>query len=155
MHIELYEKRWMALTGVTLAVLFLAVVGSVFGAGIRLPGIYGQVNPAQLNTTPPFDRPGLRELGPGRYEVSLIAYIWAFSPNEIRVPAGSTVTFHLSSRDVIHGFRIEGTTVNTMVIPGQISRATYTFKEPGTYLFMCHEYCGIGHQTMFGKVIVE
>ncbi|WP_324715932.1 cytochrome c oxidase subunit II [Carboxydochorda subterranea] len=155
MYIELYEKRWMVLTGVALAVMFLAIVGSVFGAGIQVPGVYGQVNPARLPNTPPFDQPGVRQLGPGRYEATVIAHIWAYSPNEIRVPAGATVTFNLTSRDVIHGFRIEGTNVNTMVIPGQIARVTHTFKKPGTYLFLCHEYCGVGHQNMFGRVIVE
>jgi cytochrome c oxidase subunit 2 len=30
-----------------------------------------------------------------------------------------------------------------------------TFDKPGEYLFICHEYCGLAHQTMAGKVIVE
>lgn len=145
----------MTLVAVVLAVFFLAVLGSVFGAGIQVPGVYGQVNPQALASSPPFDRPGVRELGPGRYEASLVAFIWAYTPNEIRVPAGSTVTFNLTSRDVVHGFRIVGTPVNTMVFPGQLAKATYTFREPGTYLFVCHEYCGIGHQNMFGRIIVE
>ena len=42
-----------------------------------------------------------------------------------------------------------------MLIPGQVSRATYTFREPGEHLLVCHEYCGAGHHLMFGKVTVE
>jgi len=61
----------------------------------------------------------------------------------------------LTSVDVIHGFKIQGTTVNRMVIPGQVTRARYTFNRPGTYLFVCHEYCGINHHNMFGRIIVE
>lgn len=153
--IELYERRWMWVAGATLTLLFLAVLGAAFGAGIQVPGVYGRVDPARLAETPPFDRPGLYQVGPGRYEAALIAHIWAYTPNEMRVPAGSTVTFQLTSRDVIHGFRIQGTTINTMVIPGQVARVTYTFKNPGTYTFLCQEYCGILHHTMFGRVIVE
>ena len=42
-----------------------------------------------------------------------------------------------------------------MLIPGQISQVTYTFDEPGEHLLICHEFCGIGHHVMYGKVIVE
>ena len=44
--------------------------------------------------------------------------------------------------------------VNAMVIPGQITRITGTFDEPGEYNIVCHEYCGIGHHGMWGKVVV-
>lgn len=155
MEAERYEKRWMVLAGATLVLLFVAVVGSVVGAGIQVPGVYGRVNPQALATTPPFDRPAVRELGPGRYEVSMVAFVWGYTPNEIRVPAGSTVTFTITSRDVVHGFRILDTPVNTMVIPGQVARVSHTFTRPGTYPFLCHEYCGISHHTMFGRVVVE
>lgn len=155
MEVDVYERRWLILTAATLAVLLVAVLISAFGLGITVPGVEGQVRPERLDRTPPFDRPGLRELGPGSYEAYLIAHIWAYSPNEIRIPAGSTVRFYLTSRDVVHGFHIQGTHLNTMVIPGQIARLTHTFREPGTYLFVCHEYCGINHHTMFGRIIVE
>ena len=35
----------------------------------------------------------------------MVAGIWVFTPNEIHVPAGSTVTFVATSRDVVHGRR--------------------------------------------------
>jgi cytochrome c oxidase subunit 2 len=101
------------------------------------------------------DNPGIRELAPGRYEVAMVAQVFQFTPGEIRVPVGAKVTFELTSPDVIHGFKIENTPINVMVVPGQISRVTTTFTKPGEYLFVCHEYCGGGHHVMFGKVIVE
>ena len=81
--------------------------------------------------------------------------MWSFTPNEIRIPAGSEVTFLATSVDVIHGIHIEGTRVNMMLIPGQIARNTYRFEEPGEHLMVCHEYCGAGHHLMYGRVIVE
>ena len=30
-----------------------------------------------------------------------------------------------------------------------------TFDDPGQYSLLCHEYCGIGHQTMFMTINVE
>jgi cytochrome c oxidase subunit II len=32
---------------------------------------------------------------------------------------------------------------------------TTRFERPGSYPMFCHEYCGIAHHTMWGKVIVE
>ena len=60
-----------------------------------------------------------------------------------------------SSQDVIHGFRIPNTPVNLMIIPGQITRTTVRFSRPGEYPFYCHEYCGVGHHVMSGRIIVE
>jgi cytochrome c oxidase subunit 2 len=90
----------------------------------------------------------------------MVAQIWSFLPDRIEVPAGSEVTFHLTARDVTHGFKLEGTNVNVMVLPGQISTLKATFDKPGTYDFICHEYCGyvagstIGHHTMYGQLTV-
>jgi cytochrome c oxidase subunit II len=42
-----------------------------------------------------------------------------------------------------------------MLIPGHISRVVHTFRERGEYLTICHEFCGLGHHLMAGKVIVE
>jgi cytochrome c oxidase subunit 2 len=109
----------------------------------------------QVESTPPFDAPGLRATGPESYEAVIIARAWQFEPREIRVPAGSEVSFTVTSSDVIHGLSIEGTRINMMVLPGQIARTTYRFEEPGRHLMLCHEFCGVNHHTMFGEVIVE
>ena len=71
------------------------------------------------------------------------------------IPVGAEVTFTVTSPVVIHGFLIAGTRVTLMLIPGQVSRLTYTFRRPGEYAIICHEYCGLGHQGMVGRVIVE
>ncbi len=153
--VYLYELAWI-LPSIAIPVgMLVALLVSAFGHGIHLPGNEGRVEPTQVGQTAPFDRPGLVELGPGRYEVHLVAQIWAFAPREIRVPAGSTVTFVGTSRDVVHGFLIHGVNINVMLLPGQVTRATAHFERPGEYLFLCHEYCGIAHHVMSGKVIVE
>ena len=97
----------------------------------------------------------MRELAPNKYEAYILAQAWSFQPREIRVPVGSTVTFYLTSKDVQHAFRLDNTNINMMVLPGEISKLTATFDEPGDYNFVCLEYCGVGHHTMFGQLIVE
>src|SRR6266850_1701323 len=85
----------------------------------------------------------------------LTAQIWSFAPNEIRVPAGSTVHFWATSKDLVHGLLVPRHNVNVMLLPGQISHAQARFNTPGEYPIICHEYCGVAHHTMAGKVIVE
>jgi len=153
--IYLYELAWILPSVAIPAAMLVALVVTAFGAGIHVPGVAGRVDPTKLAETAPFNEPRVVEVGPGRYEVHLVAGIWVFSPNEIHVPAGSTVTFIATSRDVIHGLLLHDANVNLMLLPGRVARATTQFNKPGEHLFVCHEYCGIAHHTMFGKVIVE
>ncbi len=155
-HVDRYEGIWMRLSAIILAVFFLAITIAGFASGFQVPGVYQRIDPATLyDAGSPFAEPGLRELAPGKYEAYIRAQIWQFTPNEIRVPAGSTVTFYVTSQDVQHGIKITGTNINMMALPGQISRLTATFDEPGTYDFICHEYCGQLHHTMYGRIFVE
>ncbi len=160
MKIDVYEKVFLGLTVVMLLVFMGAIAYAARGHGIHVAHPAGSVDPAALRTTPPFDDLGAHEVGPGAFEVNLIAGMWQFEPyfdkaNEaIRVPTGATVAFNLASPDVIHGFKVQDTDINVMVIPGQVSRVSHTFNRPGEYLGMCHEYCGSGHQTMYVKIIV-
>jgi len=147
-RVDPYEKWWMVASGVILILFLLAVAASAFH-GFSLPG--DEPGP------PGFDHaaPAVVQRGPGRYDVYMRAQIWSFAPNEIKIPAGSTVTFFVTSADLLHGLLIERTNVNVMILPGQVTKTTARFDEPGEYRFWCHEYCGLAHHTMVGKVIVE
>jgi len=153
--VYLYELAWI-LPSIAIPVgMLVALVVTAFGVGIHLPGAEGRIDPTKVAQTPPFDQPGLVQVGPGRYEARIVAGIWTFTPAEIRVPAGSTVTFVVTSRDLVHGLMIHKANINLMLLPGQIARATARFDRPGEYPFLCHEYCGAAHHTMWGKVVVE
>lgn len=154
-RILLFEKAFLSLGGLLLAACLGALLYATVAMGIQLPGRDAQVDPATVLETPPFDEPGLREIAPGRYEAVFVARAWSFAPTEIRVPAGSEVTFVATTPDVLHGFHIEGTRLNLMLIPGQVTRNSHTFDQPGEFLILCHEFCGSGHHTMAGKIVVE
>ncbi|NTU81896.1 MAG: cytochrome C oxidase subunit II [Chloroflexales bacterium] len=151
----IFEFAWI-LPSVAIPVsVITAVILTAFAVGIRVPDIAGRIEPQAIDQTAPFNQPGLKELAPGKYEATYIAQTWLFTPTQIEIPAGSDVTFIVTSRDVIHGFKIVGTPVNMMVVPGQISKITAHFDRPGEYLLVCHEYCGVGHHVMSAKVIVK
>ncbi len=154
-RVHAYEKAFLIL-GVVLLLSFAgALVYATTMRGIMLPGEGGRIDPKRIFSTPPFNHTGVFQTAPDSFTVVMIAMAWAYMPNEIHVPAGATVTFVISSADVVHGFEIPGTRVNMMVIPGQIGRLTHTFATKGVLHLLCHEYCGAGHQTMNAKVVVE
>jgi cytochrome c oxidase subunit 2 len=153
--VHTYEQAFLWLGGVVLLACLLALTYGSLGLGIHLPTKAETIDPQSVATTPPFDQPGVRQVGPNQYEAVMIGRIWSFTPSQIEVPAGADVTFVLTSADVIHGFNLEGTRMNMMLIPGQVTRNRYRFKKPGEYTIICHEYCGVGHHTMYGKVVVK
>ena len=65
-----------------------------------------------------------------------------------------SVTFRATSADVIHGFIVGKSNVNTMLVPGFVTTFSTTFTEKGEKLMPCHEYCGTGHEAMWGRVQV-
>ncbi len=151
----IFEFAWI-LPSVAIPIAVIStVILTAFAVGIRVPDIAGRIEPLAISRTAPFNEPGVRELAPGKYEAIFIAETFMFTPSVIDLPVGSDVTFKVTSRDVIHGFKVIGTPVNMMVVPGQISKITVHFDKPGEYLVVCHEYCGAAHHTMSATVIVK
>jgi cytochrome c oxidase subunit 2 len=153
--VHLWELAWI-LPSLAIPVGMLAALAvTALGAGIKVPGDEGRIDPRKVAEHPLFKEPGVREVAPLQYEVRLTSQIWAFAPAEVRVPAGSTVHFWATSKDVIHGLLVPRHNINVMLLPGQISHAQARFDTPGEYPIICHEYCGIAHHTMAAKIIVE
>lgn len=142
-----YEIRAIVLSGGLLSFFFFAVLYNSYSRKIDMP------------TCIPFDKTfeksEVKEIDKGLYEIYLVARMWTFDPEEIEIPAGSTVDFYLTSIDVVHGFHINEKGVNMMAVPGSINKITTRFEEPGIYRFVCNEFCGTGHQNMAGTIIVK
>jgi len=155
MRVHTYENVFLGIGGGLLVLCLGALLYASVALGVHLPEYSAPIDPQQVYSTAPFDQPGVREVAPGRYEAVIVASAWAFNPAEIRVPVGAEVRFTSTATDVLHGIHVEGTRINMMLIPGQVTHTTYTFQEPGEHLVICHEYCGLGHHFMYGKVIVE
>ena len=164
MHIDKLERYWLTAVAAMLGAFLAALVSSLVLFGIRLPAPVARIDPQQLSETE-FAQPGIHNIGGNRYEIYVVAQMWNYnagpeagpagSPPTIHIPRGSQVTFYVTSRDVIHGFYIEGHSINMEVIPGQVARGSVSFNQAGTYKIICDQYCGAGHQGMYGTVIVE
>lgn len=169
MHVDPYEKKFIYI-GISVLVIFtIAITVAGFMLGIQVPSPSQLIDPNTAAVSGPYADPGLKELSPGNYELYIRAGAspWKFYPDEVvGISVGDKVTFHVTSQDVQHGFKLIGsdradgsrtpdTNINFMVLPGQESTLVYTFKEAGEYFYVCTEYCGVGHQNMFGTITVE
>jgi cytochrome c oxidase subunit 2 len=154
MKVDLYEKIWMWAAAVLIGAFLGAIVFTAGSHAVRPPSHIETIDPEAVYDSEEFSRPGVEVLADGRIVVSIVAEMFLFDPDEIRVPARRPITFRLTSPDVIHGFDIVGTNANAMVIPGYITEFTVSFR-PGEYLIACHEYCGLLHHEMQGMLIAE
>ncbi len=110
--------------------------------------------PTCLTDIKPFQKGELITHSPTHYEVHYVAKMWKFEPEDVTVPAGSTVDIYLSAADVTHGLILLGTNLNLMAVPGVVNYARVKFDKPHVYQLICHEFCGTGHDQMAAKLHV-
>jgi cytochrome c oxidase subunit II len=150
------ERRW--------ATLAVAIVGLLIGmaafVGIHqatMPqGHVETADPKTLHLSGEFIESNLGSaLEPdGSVTVRAIGQQYSFTPQCIVVPSETPITLRATSADVVHGLLIEGTNINTMLVPGYISELQTSFKSPSEHVMPCQEFCGIGHQGMWGRIRV-
>jgi cytochrome c oxidase subunit 2 len=75
--------------------------------------------------------------------------------NELHLPAGQTVAFHLNAPDVIHSFWIPQLGGKRDVVPHRVNQLVMTPDTPGEYPGQCAEYCGESHANMRFRVVVH
>lgn len=79
---------------------------------------------------------------------------FAYSPGELRVNLGDTVTIDLASKDVVHGLYLDGYGLSVQADPGQPASLTFVANRPGSFRFRCNVTCGAMHPFMIGKLTV-
>lgn len=150
------EKRWFGLMLGMLAVMMaIVVVTGVVGA--LQPSSHVEIIDSQtLHLDGEFVESNLgTAIAPdGTAIVRMVAMQYDFVPSCVRVPVGTPVTFRITSADVVHGFLLPSTNVNTMVVPGFVAEVRTSFAAEGEYLMPCHEFCGLGHHAMWTRVMV-
>ncbi len=89
--------------------------------------------------------------------VYIVASQYTFLPNVLRLKVGEEYQVQLLSIDVVHAFSVQmgGTSFNAVVMPMMVTGLNLAPQEPGTYLVICNEYCGLGHDFMYFTIIVE
>ena len=150
------EMQWAMAIGAIMALLIAVITFTAIHWSSMPPSRVEAIDPATLHQSGEFVE---SNLGTGvdqrnRVIVHLLAEQYSFNPRCLVVPDGVPVTVRATSADVVHGFQVLGTNVNSMVIPGYVSTFIITLHGVGERSMPCHEFCGVGHAAMWAKVRV-
>jgi len=150
------ERGWATLSVAILVILtLLAAFAGIHRATMPQPRVE-TTDPSRLHLSGEFVESNLGSLlePNGAVTVRAIGQQYSFTPSCILVPAQTPITLRATSADVVHGMLIQGTNINTMLVPGYISQQFIRFEKTGDYLMPCQEFCSFGHEGMWGKVKV-
>ncbi len=156
------EKVWFGIAFAWCMVLFAMMPLWHFKGGQNPSGIRRRVEPAaysarveqfvkdykvgELSGLPVVEPP------PGA-DVYLLGRMWTWYP-VLKLKQGVEYTLHLSSLDVNHGFSLYPVNINFQVVPGYDYGLKIVPSAAGDFGVICNEFCGVGHHSMLGKVIV-
>ena len=150
------EERWLTVMASMLIIMLVVVVLTSAVHTLHPASNVEVVQPLTLHLGGEFAESNLgTAIQPdGSATVRIIAEQYDFVPHCVMVPVNTPVKFRLTSADVVHGFLLPGTNVNTMVMPGFVAEVRTRFSAVGEYEMPCHEFCGLGHHAMWTHVIV-
>jgi cytochrome c oxidase subunit 2 len=77
--------------------------------------------------------------GSGRKEIA---------SNQLYLPKGKQVLFHIQSKDVLHDFWVPAFRQKIDAVPGITTRIRVKPIKTGTFPVVCAELCGLGHSVM-------
>jgi cytochrome c oxidase subunit 2 len=157
------EKTWVVIAFAWCMVLFAMMPlwhwkGGQNPSGIRRrvePGAFYQRTLEFINQYKVGDDRGMPIVAPPPgSDVYLTAMSFQWTPI-LKLQKGKEYILHLSSLDVNHGFSLYPININFQVVPGYDYGLRVTPNASGDFRIICNEFCGIGHHTMVGRVIVE
>jgi cytochrome c oxidase subunit II len=150
------ERRWLFVMAVMLGAMLAVIVLTGVSQMLHPLSDVETINPATLHLQGEFVESNLGSATEpdGSITVRIIAEQYMFVPQCAVVPAATPVRFRVTSADVTHGFFVQGTNTNAMVVPGYITNVMTSFARPGNYEMPCDEFCGFGHHAMAARVVV-
>ena len=109
-----------------------------------MAGLVVAFAPLPVSSIPPQER---------TFEIDARQY--AYSPSELKVNTGDTVTIQFISTDVVHGLYVDGYDISVETDPGQSAKLTFIADKSGSFRFRCNVTCGAMHPFMIGKLTVD
>jgi cytochrome c oxidase subunit 2 len=148
------EDRWLTVVLSMLGVMMAIIVVTGALHALHPPSNVETIDATTLHLDGEFVESNLGTAAEpdGSVTVRMIALQYSFVPDCARIPLDTPVKFRITSPDVIHGFLLPGTNVNTMVVPGFVAEVRTTFSRPGVYDMPCNEFCSSGHHGMWARV---
>lgn len=149
------ERSWTYVVAGTIAFVLVLIVFSSVHWAAQPPSNVETIDASRLHLAGEFMEANLGTATEknGSATVRMLAQQYSFVPSCVVVPTATNVEFRVTSPDVVHGLLIAGTNVNTMVVPGFVAVVRARFERPGSYAMPCHEYCSVGHEGMWARVV--
>lgn len=119
----------------------LRVVAQQFAWNIRYPGpdgVFGKQDVKLISPTNPWG--DVKDDPDGKDDITTL--------NEIHAPVNKPVVIHLSSKDVIHSFKVIALRVTQDALPGLSIPVWFKAVKEGRYQINCAQLCGNGHANM-------
>lgn len=85
--------------------------------------------------------------------IEISAKRFEFTPNQITVKKGETVTLRVTAEDRDHGFLQEDLGIDLDLTPGKVAEITITPQAAGRFTAICDSFCGSGHGNM--KMVIN
>jgi cytochrome c oxidase subunit 2 len=150
------ERRWAIISIIIIVMLALLATFAGIHRATMPQARVETTDPARIHLSGEFVEQNLGSVleQNGSVTVRAIGQQYSFTPSCLLLPAQTPITLRATSADVIHGILIQGTNINTMLVPGYISEQLMRFEKTGDYLMPCQEFCSFGHEGMWGKVRV-
>jgi cytochrome c oxidase subunit 2 len=86
--------------------------------------------------------------------IKIVAQRFHYTPNEIDLKRGEPVTLEFTSLDFLHGFKVPALGVRVNLLPGRPTLVHITPDKTGRFVFLCDNFCGVGHEEMNGVIVV-
>ena len=92
---------------------------------------------------------------PRERTIRMVAKKWDFVPNVIKAKKGEAIVLKLTAPEVPMGFNLPDYGVRADIVPGKVAAVKFTADKTGTFIFLCDVFCGDGHETMNGQLVVS
>ena len=150
------ERQWVWLSLIIAVALGGILAFYAFANNIHPPSNVETIDSTRLHLTEEFaeDNLGVKTNEDGSVTVTMVAARYGFYPPRVEIPVDTPVTLRIASADVLHGFHVPTTNMATMVVPGYVSEVNTTFPKTGEFSMLCNEYCGLGHDAMWSRLVV-
>jgi cytochrome c oxidase subunit 2 len=127
----------------------IQVAAQQFAWNVRYPGPDGVLGKQNINLVSAANSFGVDPNdAEGKDDIQVL--------NEIHVPVNKPAIVYLSSKDVIHSFKLSAMRVTQDAIPGMSVPVWFTPTKEGKFQIFCAQLCGNGHAAMAqGMLVVD
>lgn len=91
---------------------------------------------------------------PAGSDVYILAKNYDFGKFTVELEKGKTYNLKLASKDMRHAIVVRELKLMNRIKVGEIKTIEFVPMKTGTFNMICGEFCGVGHASMAGKIIV-